>query len=176
MSTSAFNLTPETMAKLKEAQMDCWKPQPGPNGEQPPVPFDDTWLWKHRQLEKVQVDKVTHEVEARDQGEVQLIKVQYRCTEGLNSNRVHTDWIRLWPPYEDSGNFSRNTMANMARLGQLLDAAGFDENAKATDLLGSVTQIPAGTVVVGLLELSCIQRKDGSNKVVQEFLELHAAA
>lgn len=173
--SSPFNLNQETMAKLKEAQMNIWKLREGPNGEQPPAEIDDTFVWKHRQLETVQVDKVEVGPDQRDE-RVTLVRVQLRGVDAPNQNRVHTQWIRLYPPYEDSGNLSRNTLAAMGLIGQLLDAAGFDEDAKATDLLGNAAAVPEGTKVVGLVELFCKPKRSGELFVGMDFTEFHPAA
>lgn len=177
MNESVFNLTPETMQKVKEAQFDVWKFHEGVNGEDPPPQLTDSEPWRHRQLERVQIDKVEVQTEERNGQQVTVIPIQVRCLEGINQNRVHTQWVRLYPPYEDSGNFSRNTMENMALLGQLLDAVGFDPSAKQNALLPSLREIPEKAEVVVTLAMFCkTNRRTGELFVGQDVVEFHTAA
>ena len=175
MNESMFNLSPKTMQKLKESQMNIWSPAPGPNGEQPPAELPDDRPWKHQQLEEVVVEKVEIGPDQRND-DVTVVRVQFRGVGDVNAKRVHTEWVRLWPPFDD-GNFSRNTLENLAKLGQLLDACGFDPTAKETALLPSLREIPEGTKVVGLLEMFCRYNAKKENYfVAQEFVSFHPAA
>lgn len=175
MNESMFNLNQKTMQKLKEAQMNIWNPKEGPNGEAPPAELPDDRPWKHRQLEKIQIDKV--EIGPDDRNEdVTLVRIQGRCVEGLNANRVHTQWVRLYPPFDD-GNFSRNTLMSLALLGQLLDATGFQPEAKEQALLPSLKEIPEGTQLVAVVEMFCRWNKRKEEYFVsQDFVEFHEPA